>query len=749
MREKEHLEEFRRKKAAEKAKKATSVTQFHASNDALHEKQSSETDHVRLTDAHGVGTSGALAEGPLEPSGDVAKNESKEPDTADKSDFSSNDIDAKPSLFTNKSYVNSSVLENSYLNNEEFKGDAGSVSPDGSRSANDKSHDRMDDDGLSAQFASGNGNDHFLAPQILSIQETDRTSIQSSFHGVYDHSSIKSDGPENDLSRRSSGTTAGFSTDMLSQNSFSDLLQDKSSTSGRSDNILAPSPYPESIRSTLNITDSIFGDQRKNYVFSDIGDRKLSDSVAHTGNVNHLSPSSDNRDADYYSDPRGLSNHAPPSPPAAGRRFRPSFLDSIQVSKGLSSSPPIFGDIKADSSSAKVYPLDGLGSSISQRSVASGDGVDLVNHVMENKHDFFSRKQNEDFAALEQHIEDLTQEKFSFQRALEASRALTENLAAENSSMTDSFNQQGGVVNQLKLDLEKLQEEIRAQLVELEAVRIQYSNAQMECNAADERAKLLASELIGWEEKSLRLRSNELRLEKQLENSQAEILSCRKKMSSLEKDRQDLQSTVDALREEKKLLQSKLLKNSASGKSIEANKISYTKKDVSTSTEDLDINTTAESSNSGNFGTSLPGDDSPTSQFPHENILLGLEGLPMSVPSDQLRIVQNIDTLIAELVLEKDQFMQALSAESSQSSKLLELNKELTRKLEAQTQRLELLTAQSMANDIVQPRQPDPRTVHDNMAYADEGDEVVERVLGWIMKLFPGGPSRLRTSKHL
>ncbi|CAN4090993.1 unnamed protein product [Withania somnifera] len=55
-----------------------------------------------------------------------------------------------------------------------------------------------------------------------------------------------------------------------------------------------------------------------------------------------------------------------------------------------------------------------------------------------------------------------------------------------------------------------------------------------------------------------------------------------------------------------------------------------------------------------------------------------------------------------------------------------------------------------MANDNnSQARQPDAVSVHDNMAYADEGDEVVERVLGWIMKLFPGGPSRRRTSKLL
>lgn len=52
-----------------------------------------------------------------------------------------------------------------------------------------------------------------------------------------------------------------------------------------------------------------------------------------------------------------------------------------------------------------------------------------------------------------------------------------------------------------------------------------------------------------------------------------------------------------------------------------------------------------------------------------------------------------------------------------------ELNKDLTRKLESQTQRLELLTAQSMANDNSQARQPDAVSVDDNMPYADEGHD--------------------------
>ncbi|KAG8369744.1 hypothetical protein BUALT_Bualt14G0045600 [Buddleja alternifolia] len=754
LKKQEHLEagkrkllEFRRKKAAEKAKKANSTTQLHAYDGVLLENQSSEADHVRLTDSNGVGTSDALAEDRLEPSVVVA-NTSKESDISLKSDFSSSiDTNARPSLSASNNDVNSYVLEHSYLNSEDYKDTAAYVGPDGSGSVSDKSHNIKDDDGPSAQAASGVGNIQVFSNHMSSIQENHA----SSYQGSEFYPSNNSDGFDKNLSLGNSSSV--FTNDIFPKSSGSAFLPDKLGNISHGDNSITSSPFPESLHSTTSTTNSAFGLGQKFTAFSDMREKNISGSVGYMGSMNHSSPwTSDNRYTDYNSDARSSSDHAPQSPPAAGRRNRPSFLDTIQISKGHSSSPPLFGAANADSSSSKVYPMDGLGSSVSHRSTNSslgtGDGAGLFNHVVENKHDFFPQKPNEDFAALEQHIEDLTQEKFSLQRALEASRALAESLASENSTLTDSFNQQGSVVNQLKFELERLQEEIKAQMVELEAVRIEYVNAQMECHAADERAKLLASEVIGLEEKALRLRSNELKLERQLENAQAEISSYRKKISILEKDRQDLQSTIDALQEEKKLLQSKLRKASASGKSLDVNKTLHTKTDVSTTTEDLDVNIRQESSNSENFASASLGDDAPGS-LPHENILFSVEGLPITFPPDQIRMIENIHTLMAELALEKDQLMQALSAESSQTSQLLELNKELTRKLEAQTQRLELLTAQSMANDNIQPRQMDSRTVHGNPTYADEGDEVVERVLGWIMKLFPGGPSRRRTSKHL
>ncbi|KAL2469562.1 blister [Abeliophyllum distichum] len=744
LRKKEHLEagkkkleEFRRKKAAERAKKATATNQLHASDGDLHEKQPSETKCLLLTDYNPSGTSDAVVLGGLESSGIITKNEIKETDNAQTSDFSfSNNTNATLSFSASNNDVNSSVLAYSHLIDKKFTGDAATVGTIEPTSANYKPLNTKENDGSTAGVASGTGNDQFLTHHVPSFEEIHSVSSRSIYHGSDERPSENSDGYEKDLSH--SSTYSVSATNTFPENSVSALLQGKSVHSEHETSSMTSSSYPE---------------------FSmvlEVGDNKFTGSVAHTGNANKSSPwPSDNLYTGFSNDAQSSSNHALPSTPAVGRRSRPSFLDSINISRAPSASSPLFGSAKADSSSSKVHSVHSSGSSISQNavdsSIVSGNGVGLFNHVMEssmeNRHNFYSQKEDEGFAALEQHIEDLTREKFSLQQALEASRTLAQSLTAENSALTDSYNQQGGIVNQLKSDMGELQEEIKAQLVEIEALKIDYANAQLECNAADERAKLLASEVIGLEDKALGLRSNELKLVRQLENSQTELSSYRKKMSSLEKECQDLQSTIDALQEEKKLLQSKVRKAYASGKSVDIKRSTYNKKDVSTSTEDLDTDTITEPSNLENYTTASHRDDAPNSHFPHENKPFSYDSLSLTIPSDHMRMIQNINTLIAELALEKEQLVQALSAESSQSNKLMELNKDLSLKLEAQTQRLELLMSQSMANDNFLARQPDPRTLHDNTAYADEGDEVVERVLGWIMKLFPGGPSRRRSSK--
>ncbi|XP_061975485.1 protein BLISTER-like isoform X2 [Populus nigra] len=533
-----------------------------------------------------------------------------------------------------------------------------------------------------------------------------------------------------------------------------------------------PATVVDSTPPNMKLRDSdseVEQDMRFNYPMNlDFGERNFSSSTSNLRTVHDT--------AVQTSESTGFNSNS-------SRRSRPSFLDSLNVSRSSSSSS-VQRTEPEDSfiiNTSKSNGIDALGSSAFQKlpvetktdrslsemassnmpssfdnatkfSVSLTNGVGIMNtntneNIMERKHEFYQPKQNEDFSALEQHIEDLTQEKFSLQRALEASRALAESLAAENSSLTDSYNQQRGVVNQLKSDMEQLQEEIKTHLVELESVKIACANAHLECNAADERAKLLASEVISLEEKALRLRSSELKLGRQLENSQAEITSYKKKMSSLEKDRQDLQSTIDALQEEKKLLQSKLRKASVTEKSPGVSR-SAEKKNVATSTEDLDdIPVTSCQETHGT--SSVPRSDATDFPMLPENGQSNLEASSVYIPPDQMRMIQNINTILSELALEKEELMHALTSESSQCSKLKDLNNELSRKLEVQTQRLELLTAQSMANENIPARLPNSHTMQDSNTYADEGDEVVERVLGWIMKLFPGGPSRRRTGKRL
>ncbi|XP_073053513.1 protein BLISTER-like isoform X2 [Primulina eburnea] len=723
------LEEFRRKKALEKAKKATSPSLLDPSDDVSHEKQPSESERVYVDD-DGVLTDDTFSVGGLKASGVVENNETNETSIASQNEFGSSGNKIASSSLVNKTGVFSSDLEHSFCQDKQYKNASASLSSLEPRSSGYKSLDRDEKDGFSSPTTSRIGNDSFMAHSVSSVQEA---SSHFNDHGLDGYPLNISNDLGKDLLLGNSSSSTLFAKRFSSENSVSTLLEDSLGTRDYQGNTSTFSPHQESVHSATSIGQRLS-------VFSDTGENRIRGSVVHTGSMDHSSSwMRDHRNDEFDSDARRSSNNALPPPSVAGKRSRQSFLDSIHISKGSSSPPPHFGESKFDFSSSKVYQKSATSL------IDSGNAVESPNHFVESKNDFFLKNPNEDFSTLEQHIEDLTQEKFSLQRGLEASRALAESLASENSALTDSYNQQGSLVHQLKADLEKLHGEIKLQLVELEAVKLEYANAQLECNAADERAKLLASEVIGLEEKALRLRSNELKLERQVENYQAEISSDRKKMSSLEKECQDLHSTINALQEEKKILQSRLLKASSSEKSYDTKKTPSTKKDVSTSTEDLD--NTMEASNSENLVTaSLPGDR--YSQLLLENRLPSLESLSLTVPSDHMRMIQNINTLIAELAMEKDHLTRALSAESSQSSTLTELNKELTRKLEVQTQRLELLTTQSMTNNNVPPRRPDTRDVRDNIAYADEGDEVVERVLGWIMKLFPGGPSRRTMSKR-
>ncbi|KAB2039823.1 hypothetical protein ES319_D02G037300v1 [Gossypium barbadense] len=734
---KRRLEEFRKKKAAEKAKKAAPTSQTNVSDVSLNEKQQLETEHVRVIDSGGAATS----DGPNLSSVKIINNNKA-------TEVKSNNKHAFPSSLANN-YNSSSTEVHIHAKSQENEKCGASWNAG-----------RLYNDSLQAEHMSND----FQEPR--SKEDDGYSKVSTVLNPISSENFVSKISPQNSLqSKASEGSLLG------SSHALSSLYEDSAqSTSGGRGSILE---VGQNLQGTGDF---------KEPMISDFGEGKFSSSSGGFPSL-HVPSIQTSGSSEFSFDARSSSSHTPLHSVAndtSSRRSRPSFLDSLNVSGASSGSlfqhnqptkevfasqSSQFNTSNTMGSSPFERPSTEIGNAgtysklgfsdfpsgneysgyFSAPASSNGDLSKLIvanENILEKKHDFYSTKQNEDFAALEQHIEDLTQEKFSLQRALEASRTLAESLAAENSSLTGSYNQQRSAVNRLKSDMESLQEEIKAQLAELESFKMEYANARLECNAADERANILASEVIGLEEKALRLRSNELKLERQLENSQAEISSFKKKMSSLEKDRQDLLSTIEALQEEKKVLQSKVRDSFLSGKSVDAIKNPASKKDMSTSTEDLaTTETTSDDKELNNTN-----DASSLSLLPEDG---GFEVSSVHIPPDQIRMVQNINSLISELRLEKEELTQALSSELSQSSKLKEVNEELSRKLEVQTQRLELLTAQSLASEYIPARQPEPRKIDDNTPYADEGDEVVERVLGWIMKLFPGGPSRQRTNKRL
>lgn len=54
----------------------------------------------------------------------------------------------------------------------------------------------------------------------------------------------------------------------------------------------------------------------------------------------------------------------------------------------------------------------------------------------------FRKKQREEFSSLEQHIQDLTEEKFALQRELAKARTMTEDFVSEHSALIENFNNQ-------------------------------------------------------------------------------------------------------------------------------------------------------------------------------------------------------------------------------------------------------------------------------------------------------------------
>ncbi|MBA0857767.1 hypothetical protein Goshw_016959, partial [Gossypium schwendimanii] len=487
---KRRLEEFRKKKAAERAKKAASTTQSYNTDVSLNDKHQLETEQVRAINSDGAGTS----EGPNPSSLKTINNNNNKTTEVSREN---------QQVYSNNAFVVPSFLGSDY----------------NSSITEMQTHEKSQE------------NEKYGAPWNGGPFSNDSLHTKR-----FSNDFLEPKSKEDDGSLKVSAVVTPISEDFVTKRSQQNSLQNKASEGSLlGSNHVLSSFHEDSTQSISGI---------RGPMISDPGERNFSSSSSDFPSV--LGPSTQiSGSSEFNFDARGSPSHMPVhsvTDDTISRRSRPSFLDSLNVSKASSGS--LFQHDKTTNNafafhSSQFNSFDTKGSSLFEKPSTEIETMgtfsklgfpefpgareypgqysvpvyndDLLSlnvaneNVSEKNHEFYSTKQNEDFAALEQHIEDLTQEKFSLQRALEASRTLAESLAAENSSLTDSYNQQRSVVNQLKSDMEKLQEEIKAQLAELESFKMEYTNAQLECNAADERANILASEVIGLEEKVINL----------------------------------------------------------------------------------------------------------------------------------------------------------------------------------------------------------------------------------------------------
>ncbi|CAJ1967900.1 unnamed protein product [Sphenostylis stenocarpa] len=518
------LEEFRKKKAAERAKKTSSSSQVHNSDDNMNKKQSSEVENVRFNESDGVTTSDGVGGAVIDTSTSGISNDK----TLNLFSQSTNQgsLSSRTSVLRNDLNTPSTSLVEAHSNIDEDKRYNASIVPTSTDFSQNNVTNKVND---IYGIPYGSTNNQSVPLHLQESQEFDTNANQFSFHGMNDNQSNKSNSSVREYAV-TDNLTSYMSSKILPPNSVDTLQQIKPTNSSTLD-----SGYSHSSLSG-GFSDS-FSSKFKETVVT--FDNKLPS--LHGATI----PKYDSTGFEQRSSSYNTLIHSFPTE-SSSRRSRPSFLDSLNVTRTSLGSPfhqseqsssmsnhleSSSNDMSGSTNFHKPFeenksvplfpnfttenvhrPLERL----TTPSVIDDDNQGALESAKENgmekKNSYYSPpSKNEDFAALEQidefcalfYIEDLTKEKFSLQRALEASQALAESLATENSTLTDNYNQQRSVVNQLKSDMEKLQEDIKAQLVELEAFKSEYTNAQLECNAADERAKLLASEVIGLEEKNV------------------------------------------------------------------------------------------------------------------------------------------------------------------------------------------------------------------------------------------------------
>lgn len=231
------LEEFRKKKAAERAKKAVSSSHIHNSEVNLNQKQLSEIENVRVNEADGVTTSDGIGGVVIEtlPTGmgndkssNLVSQSINQGSLAGRTSFVRNDLNT----------LSASLGEAHSDSDETNRYNASAATAYADVSQNNETNNVNDiygthDGGLGVPYGTTINRSNLLRSQ--ESQEFGSNTSQSSLHGMNEYQSNKSNSSLKDYAVTDHGSSPYFPSKISPQNSVDTLLHIKPANSGTLD----------------------------------------------------------------------------------------------------------------------------------------------------------------------------------------------------------------------------------------------------------------------------------------------------------------------------------------------------------------------------------------------------------------------------------------------------------------------------------------------------------------------------------
>ncbi|EFJ51040.1 hypothetical protein VOLCADRAFT_88274, partial [Volvox carteri f. nagariensis] len=143
------------------------------------------------------------------------------------------------------------------------------------------------------------------------------------------------------------------------------------------------------------------------------------------------------------------------------------------------------------------------------------------------------------FAALQQHIDELTEEKLALMRGLQQQTRINEQLAEENEELMRQYNARGAAMEELQRKMKQYEQELEAQALSLEGFSEERQAARSSYVEASSRAQALAAEVVSLEAQVLQLKSSVLKAERTADEAHQRARKLEKQVEVLTREAQE------------------------------------------------------------------------------------------------------------------------------------------------------------------------------------------------------------------